>query len=149
MIHIPASGSPRKAANPAYERYHPKWYRPRTPIFWWLKKLPYVKFIVREMTSIAVAYAAVFLLAVFWVLSRGETAWEQFVTRLQSPVVVVFHALMFLPLLIHSVTWLNLAPRALVVRVGDTRVPDAAVLVGHYGAWLVGTAVVIWYLLGF
>ena len=149
MIHIPASGTPRKAANPRYERYHPMWYRPRTPIFWWLEKFAYVKFIVREMTSIAVAYAAVFLLAVYWVLSRGEAAWESFVIRLQHPIVVVFHALMLLPLLIHSITWLNLAPRALVVRLGEKRVPDHMVLAGHYFAWLAASAVVFWYLTGF
>ena len=47
-------------------------------------------------------------------------------------------------LLFHSVTWFNLAPKALVVRLGRRRIPDALVLSGHYAAWLAATALVIW-----
>ena len=47
----------RRAGNPRYEPYHPKWYRKRVPIFWWLENLAYVKFITRELTSLAVGYA--------------------------------------------------------------------------------------------
>ena len=48
--------------NPDYRRHHPKWYRPRVPIFWWLSERAYVKFIGREMTSVLVAYSAVMVL---------------------------------------------------------------------------------------
>ena len=40
-----------KPLNPKYRLYHPKWYRSRIPIFWWLGKLSYTKFIGRELTS--------------------------------------------------------------------------------------------------
>ena len=35
--------------NPHYTQYHPKWYRFRIPIFWWIHKWVHVKFILREM----------------------------------------------------------------------------------------------------
>lgn len=134
--------------NRNYRLYHPKWHRSRMPIFWWLKKLSYTKFITRELTSLAVGYAAVALLAQVWALSRGEEAYGRFVAFLQSPVVLVLHGLLLLALLFHTVTWLNLAPKALVLRLGGRRVPDQVVLAAHYLAWLLATGLVAWVLLG-
>ena len=138
----------RAAANPSYKLYHPKWYRKRYPIFWWLEKFAYGKFITRELTSLAVAYAAVLLILEIWVLSKGQGAYARFQEFLVSSPVLVFHGAVLLFLLFHSVTWLNLAPRALVLHLGRKRVPDAAVLVGHYAAWLAATGLVIGYLVG-
>jgi len=136
------------ASNPSYKLYHPRWYRVRMPIFWWLKKLSYSKFITRELTSLSVGYAAVLLLAQVWILSLGRETYERFQDLLRSPAVLAFHALVLLSLLFHTITWLNLAPRALVLHLGRLRVPDAAVLAGHYVAWLAATSLVVWYLLG-
>ena len=134
--------------NPKYELYHPKWYRKPYPIFWWLKKPAYVKFMIRELTSLAVGYVAVLLILQVWALSRGEQAYERFLDFLQAPAVLVLHGLVLLLLLFHSVTWLLAAPKALVLRVGGKRLPDVAVLVGHYAAWLVATVLVFWLLVG-
>lgn len=129
--------------NPEYKLYHPKWYRERMPIFWWLEKLSYVKFIVRELTSLAVGYAAVLLTVQVWMAGRGEEA--RFTRFLQSPPVLIFHTLVFAALLFHSVTWLNLAPKAMVVRIGHRQVPPPIVLIAHYLAWLAASALLIWF----
>ncbi len=131
-------------ANPKYELYHPKWYREGYPIFWWLEKLAYSKFITRELTSLAVGYAAVLLMLQVWVLSKGQATYERFLGFLESTPVLIFHGVVLVFLLFHSVTWFNLAPKALVLRLGRRRIPDAIVLAGHYAAWLVATALVIW-----
>ena len=136
------------STNPKYELYHPKWYRRQYPIFWWLQRPAYVKFITRELTSLAVGYTAVLLILQVWVLSRGDQAYERFLNFLQAPAVLVFHGLALLFLLFHSVTWLLAAPKALVLRVGGKRLPDVAVLVVHYVAWLFTTALVFWLLVG-
>ncbi len=131
-------------SNPRYVLYHPKWYRKRYPIFWWLERFAYGKFITREMTSVAVGYAAVLFMLELWVLSRGPAAYERFVELLGSIPMLILHSVVLAFLLFHSITWFNLAPRALVVRLGRRRIPDALVLAGHYAAWLVATAVVVW-----
>ncbi len=131
-------------ANPKYELYHPKWYRKGYPIFWWLEKFAYVKFITRELTCLAVGYTAVLLILQVWVLSKGQATYERFQDFLELTPVLIFHGVVLVFLLFHSVTWFNLAPKALVLRLGRRRVPDAIVLAGHYVAWLVATALVIW-----
>lgn len=130
--------------NPDYKLYHPRWYRTRMPIFWWLGKLSYTKFIIRELTSLAVGYAAILLLVQIWALSRGVH--DRFAVWLQTPVVLFVHALVLLVLLFHSITWLNLAPSALVLRIGGRRIPDQAVLIAHYLGWIAASGLVYWYL---
>ena len=135
-------------ANPKYELYHPKWYRKKSPIFWWLARSSDAKFITRGLSRVGVRYARILLVAQVWFLSRGKQAYERFLSFLQLPAVLVFHGVVLLFLLFHSITWLNLAPRALVLHVGGKRLPDAAVLAGHYAAWLVATALSVWFLVG-
>jgi len=130
--------------NPDYKLYHPRWYRTRMPIFWWLGKLSYTKFIIRELTSLAVGYAAILLLVQIWALSRGH--YDRFESWLQTPFVLIVHGLVLLVLLFHSITWLNLAPSALVLRIGGRRIPDRAVLIAHYLGWIAASGLVYWYL---
>jgi succinate dehydrogenase subunit C len=132
--------------NPAYRPHHPKWHRDRMPIFWWLGKLSYIKFITRELTSLAVGYAAVLLLAEIWALARGPAAYARFTGFLAAPPVVALHLLVGAALLFHTVTWLGLAPKALVIKLGGRRLPDWAVIAGHYVMLVVASAVVAWFL---
>jgi fumarate reductase subunit C len=43
---------------------------------------------------------------------------------------------------------LNLAPKALVLKLLGRRIPDRAVLGAHYLMWLIATVVLVWYLIG-
>ncbi|HEY3052648.1 MAG TPA: hypothetical protein VGK04_04590 [Thermoanaerobaculia bacterium] len=148
MDQVAAASVGEEAVNPEYKLYHPKWHRMRMPIFWWLGKLSYTKFITRELTSLAVGYAAIMILIEVWALSLGRDAYERFIGWLQSPVGLILNSLVLLALIFHTITWLNLAPKALIVRVGSRRVPEAGVLVAHYLGWIAATLVVIWYLVG-
>ena len=136
------------AMNPDYRLYHPKWYRRRIPIFWWLKKLAYTKFILRELTSLAVVYAVVLLLLQVVALSRGEAAYTRFLEALARPGFLAVHTLVLVGLVFHTVTWLNLAPRALVLRLRGKKVPDRLILAGHYLGWVAVTLLIVWGLVG-
>ncbi len=132
----------------AYRPYHPEALRERMPIFWWLRKFAYAKFITRELTSLAVAYAAVLLLAQIWTVGRCPAAYARFQAWLAAPPVVLLHIVVLCFLLFHTLTWLGLAPQAMVLRLGRRRVPDRVVLVAHYLAWFVASALVVWVLAG-
>lgn len=134
--------------NARHTTFHPKWHRERMPIFWWLRKWNYTKFITRELTSLAVAYTALLLVVEIACAARGEGPWSRLEAWLRSPAVLVFHGIVLLFLLVHSVTWLNLAPRAVSVRLAGRHVPDSLVLAGHYVAWLLASALVWWVLTG-
>ena len=132
---------------PHYTLYHPRWYRRSMPLWWWLQKRAYTLFIVREVTSVFVAFFAVVYLCLIHSLTQGPAAYEQFLARMASPPFVVLHIIAFLFVLYHAITWFNLTPKAMVVRLGATRVPDWLIIASNYAAWVVISAVVAFLLL--
>ena len=54
---------------------------------------------------------------------------------------------LYLFVLFHAVTWFNLTPTAMVVRLRGKRVPDWVILGSNYAAWLVLSGVVAFMLL--
>ena len=115
-------------------------------VFWWLHKASYAWFVVRELTSVFVAYFAVLLILQLRALTGGPEAHARFLSRLASPGFVVLDTIALLFVVFHAVTWFNLAPTALVVRVRGTRVPDRAVAAANYAAWVVLSLGVAWLL---
>jgi fumarate reductase subunit C len=130
-----------------YTPYHPKWYRRRVSVWWWLESTSYTGFVLRELTSVFVAFFALVLLWRLHAISQGPEAYARFLARMASPLFVVLDAVALLFVLFHAFTWFNLAPRAMVVRLGDKRLPDALVVGMNYLAWLVLSAAVAWMLL--
>ena len=130
------------SADPHYTLYHPRWYRRRVSVWWWLKNPSYARFVLRELTSVFVAFFAVVYLWQLHALVQGPEAYGQFLARLRTP---LFLAVLFV--LFHAITWFNLTPKAMVVRLSGKRVPDWVILGLNYGAWLVLSAAVAFVLL--
>ena len=147
-----AQGHPERSrgmsAGVRYTRFHPKWYRRRMSVWWWLRKWAYIKFVLRELTSVFVALFSVVILWQLRALSAGPESYGQFFARLKSPFFLTLHGVALLFILFHSITWFNLAPKAIVVRLGGKRVPDLVITGMNYTAWLGASAVVAWILLG-
>jgi len=117
--------------------YHPKWYRRRVSVWWWLQNRTYTGFVLRELTSVFVAFFALVYLWQLRALAQGPEAYAQFLARLKTPLFLVLDGVAFLFILFHSITWFNLAPKAVVVRLKGKRVPDWVVVGLNYAAWLV------------
>lgn len=133
--------------NPRYKQYKPEMYSQRMPIFWWIRKKAYVKFILRELTSVVVAAYAIVLIVQVRALSRGPEAYEAFVDILASPLSIILHVVALAVLLFHSITWFNLAPSAMVLKVGNKRIPDAAIITANVMAWIVLSLAMAWLIL--
>ena len=55
------------------------------------------------------------------------------------------HAVMLLFYLVYmTFDWFQLAPKAMPVQLGEQKAPDVYIIVAHYVAWAVVTAVVFW-----
>lgn len=132
---------------PSYTLYHPKWYRRHVSVWWWLETWPYTRFVLRELTSVFVAFSSVMVLRLLHSLTEGPEAYAQFLTRLKSPLFLALHTLTLVFVLFHAITWFNLAPKAMVIRIGGKRVPDAVIVGMNYLAWLVASLAVAWFLL--
>ena len=133
---------------PPYAAFHPRWYRPRMSTWWWLKRRSHVAFILRELSSIFVAWFVVFFLLLVAAVSRGEVAYREFLSWAERPGILLLNLVSLLFIVFHAVTWFNLVPQALVVRLRGTRVPGPLIAASHYVAWAVLSALVALLVLG-
>ncbi len=127
----------------AYTPYHPRWHRTRVSTYWWLGRRSYFLFILRELSSLAVAWFVACLLLLVRAVSGGPAAYQQFLEWTRHPVVLALDIAAFAFVCLHAVTWFNLAPQAMVVRVGATRVPGWMIAASNYAALAAITALVL------
>jgi fumarate reductase subunit C len=133
---------------PGYTEYHPRWFRPRVSTYWWLKRRSYVAFILRELSSIFVAWFVAYLLLLVRAVGDGESSYRQFLGWSGRPVVLFVNVVGLIFVVFHAITWFNLAPQALVVHVRGKRVPGALIAASNYLAWAAASVLVVWLVLG-
>jgi fumarate reductase subunit C len=132
----------------SYTEFHPRWYRKRTSTYWWVQRRAYVSFILRELSSVFVAWFVIYLLLLIHAVSEGKTEYEEFLSWARHPIVVAVNVVSFLMVTFHAFTWFNLAPQAMVVRMKGKRVPEVWIAGSNYAAWAVVSVLVAWLLLG-
>jgi fumarate reductase subunit C len=130
------------SAEGSYTPYHPKWYRRRVSVWWWLQKRSYAQFVLRELTSVFVAFFAVVTLWQLRALVQGPEAYARVLDRLDGPLFLALDSVALAFVLFHAITWFNLAPKAMVVRMRGKRLPDWVVAGSNYVAWLAVSVVV-------
>jgi fumarate reductase subunit C len=134
--------------DPVYTAYHPRWSRPRMSTYWWLERRSYLIFILRELSSVFVAWFVVYLLLLVHAVSHGDTTYHQFLGWSGGPLVLVLNLVSFLFVVFHAITWFNLAPQAMVVSVAGKRLPGVLIAGANYLAWALASALAAWLLLG-
>ncbi len=132
---------------PTHTPFHPRWYRPRVSTWWWLKRPSSRAFILREVSSIFVAWFVVFFLLLVAAVGRGEAAYQEFMSWAANLGIVLVNLVSLFFVVFHAITWFNLAPQAMVVRIGGKRVPGKLIAASNYGAWVVTSLLVAWIIL--
>jgi fumarate reductase subunit C len=125
-----------------------RYYRRRMPLLWWTRRRSYATFMLRELSSVFVALFVVELLLLVRAVARGPAAYEGFLNAMAGPAMIVLNLVALAFLLLHAVTFANLTPRAVVVRLRGRTVPSRAILAGVYLGWLVVTAFLAWLVVG-
>ena len=123
-------------------------YRPRTDLLWWVRRRSYVLFVLRELSSVFMAWFVVYLVLLVAAAHGGPGSYERFLAWSARPWMLALNAVTLAFLVLHSVTWFSLAPKAMAVRMQGRRLPARMVAAGHFAAWVVVSAVVAWIVLG-
>jgi fumarate reductase subunit C len=131
-----------------YTEFHPRWYRPRMPVFWWVGRRSYLIFVLRELSSVFVAWSVVFLLLLVHAVSQGAKQYQQFLNLSSNPWMLALNVVTLAVVVFHAITWFNLAPQALVVRLGHTHLPGSFISTSNYAAWVAVSAIVAWIVIG-
>jgi len=135
------------AVTPPYTLNHPRWYRKRVSTYWWLQRWEYLRFVLREISSVFVAWFVVLTIVQIYAASRGSDPYSEFLDFLKNPFVIAFNLISFLFVVYHSITWFNLSARAMSIRVGGKKVPGFMISGPNFVAWLIISAVIGWLLL--
>lgn len=130
-----------------YTSYPPKGYRVGMSTYWWLGRWPYLKFILREISSVFVAWFVIETLLQINALIEGPEAWVEMQDFFMNPIVIAVNVISLFFVVFHAVTWFNLAPKAMAVRLGGKRVPGILIAGPQYVAWIIVSAAVAWLLL--
>lgn len=95
---------------------------------WWKKNPYFVRYMVREGTSLFVTLYSIILIVGLRSLAAGQSAYEGWLAAMQSPLAVIFHVFAFTAALYHMVTWFRVSPKALpAIFLGRQPVPDVVI----------------------
>jgi len=147
MSSVPAAKPETINTAPPYTEFHPRWYRPRVSVYWWLGEWHYLKFILRELSSVFVAVFVVETLLLLSALRGGPAAYAHFQQSMRNPLLIALNVIGLFFVVFHTITWFNLAPSATPVRLHGKRLPDAAVAAPAYIGWAVVSAFICWIVL--
>ncbi len=109
--------------------------RPVARFSWWLNKNTYIRYMMREFSSL---FIGIFSLQLVWGLfqhSQGEAAYQAWANNL-------WHNWTLLSLLIftfsiyHSISWFNVTPKAMPLKFSGKRIPGVIIIAAHLLLWL-------------
>ena len=115
----------------------PGLYYPKMRTTWWLSRPGYVRFMIREATSVFIAIFLIEFLMLVRSIAQGPQAYAAMMACLASPGVIAFNVVALVFALYHTVTWFMLTGVVQVVRLGDHQVPPALIVAGAFAAWAV------------
>jgi fumarate reductase subunit C len=119
-------------------------YQPPVPVLWWTRKLSYFVFVMRELSSLFIAWLVLYLLLFVRAVGRGDAAYAEFLDWATAPWLVVLNTVAFAFLVLHTITWFSLTPQAMVIDLGGRRVPPAVIIGAQYAALAVVSVLVYW-----
>ena len=91
-------------------------YQRRMSVFWWVHKRSYFLFVMRELSSLFVAWFVIYLLMFIAAVGGGAEKYDAFLDRATSPLFLVVNGVALAFLVLHTITWFALTPQAMVVR---------------------------------
>jgi len=138
---LPGDGVPASS-------YFARLYKPRMSLFWWLSKPSYTAFVLRELSSVFVAWFVVYLLLLARAVGLGQAEYERFLDLSAQPWMIGLNGLALAFVLYHAITFINLTPQAMVLDLRGRRVPGPLITLGVYVSWLVVSAALAWLVVG-
>jgi len=107
-------------------------YRRPIPNTWWLKQRSTLLFMIREWSSVFVAFYAICLLGQLCALSKGAESYNALLAKSLSGASLVLHLVMGVFVLYHMVTWFKISGRIF----GSGPLSPGAVTAINYVVWV-------------
>jgi fumarate reductase subunit C len=115
---------------------------------WWRRDPFFLRYMIREATSIAVLVYSVVLMMGALRLAQGEAAFNDWLAALRSPGSILLHLLLFVAMAVHAHSWFEIMPKTLpLMFAGGERVAASTIQrIGWTVAFLVmlGVIAIAW-----
>ena len=120
--------------------------RPMSKTTWYMRNGRYKVYMLREMTSfLVVFYSFLTIFAVVVLATNTPDRWNEFLASQQSTTMIIFHGLALLYFLFfQTFPWFKLAPKAMPVYMGEKKLADYYIIIGHYVVWAVLSVFIFW-----
>jgi fumarate reductase subunit C len=107
---------------------------------WWRRNPFYVRYMLREASSVFIAVYALLLLWGLWALHDGANAYDAWLAAMRNPAIVLFHVAAAVFVSYHAYTWWKVAPKTMPsLRFGGKEVPESWITAAGWAAWAVAT----------
>ncbi len=80
---------------------------------WWKHNPFFVRYMVREVTAVAVWIYALILTVGVLRLGQGEAAWNGWLLALKSPLSLVLHLVLLISMVVHTQSWFEIMPKTM------------------------------------
>ena len=110
---------------------------------WWTKRPTYLLVFLRETSSVFIAIQVVLVLVLLHKAGQSAADYQAYQDFLWNPGMVVFHVISIAFAMLHTVTWFNLLPSTIAIRIMGRRIPALLLVAPQFGAWAVVTGLVI------
>lgn len=119
--------------------------RPVSKTTWYMRNGRYRRYMLREVTCLLVGFYSFLMIWGVAALAASPERWENFLATQQNAVMIAVHTVALIYYLVYmTFDWFKLAPKAMPLQVGETKVPGNTIVLGHYAAWIVVTAFIFW-----
>ena len=110
---------------------------------WWRRNPYFVRYMIREGSSVFLAIYALILLMGLFRLTQGQAAWDAWRAALTSPISLLFHWLALATVGYHAYTWWKVAPKtAPDLRLAGRPLPEMVITGGGWLATLGASALI-------
>jgi fumarate reductase subunit C len=115
--------------------------RPLARYTWWTQQSSYIRYILREVSSLFIGFFSIVLVCGLYRLSQGEAEFNSWREALWSngfalSIIVLFFAGY------HSVSWFSVTPKAMPLTFSGKRVAPEIIIGAHWLLWLLSSAFV-------
>ena len=120
--------------------------RPMSKTTWYMRNGRYKVYMLRELTSfLVVFYSFLTIFALVALAADTPDRWNAFLASQQSTTMIIFHGLALLYFLFfQTFPWFKLAPKAMPVYMGEKKLADYYIIIGHYVVWVVLSVFIFW-----
>lgn len=115
---------------------------------WWRRDPFFVKYMIREVTAVAVLVYAIILMMGVVRLSQGEAAFNGWLAALKTPGSILLHLVLLVSMVVHAKSWFDIMPKTMpLLFMGGHRVEGSTITRTGYVVTIVATVLalaVVW-----